>query len=476
MTLAPAGQAQRAKWEADVPEIIAIATPALGDRSYLVHDGAAAAVIDPQRDIDRVLALAAGRGVAITHVFETHVHNDYVTGGLALAQATGAAYHVNATDPVAFDRVPVCDGDVIKVSPSLRVRVLATPGHTFTHLSYVLETAGQPPAVFTGGSLLYGSTGRPDLLGAAHTGELAHAQYASVHRLAAELPEETGIYPTHGFGSFCSATQAEGEASTIGRERRLNSAFTLGEQAYAATLLAGLDAYPAYYAHMGPVNAAGPAGADLSEPSRADAAELLRRIDAGEWVVDLRTRTAFAAGHVKGTFSFPLDGSFATYLGWLIPWGTPLTLLGDTPQQVGEAQRELVRIGIDRPAAAATGSPAGWSGGRPLRSFPVASFDDLAIVRHHRPVVVLDVRRNLEWAGSHIDGAIHIPLHDLLTRLADVPDGEVWVHCHGGYRAVVAASILDAAGRAVVAIDDEYGHAASASLALVSGDAAGGPA
>ena len=183
-------------------EIIAIDTPSLGDRSYLAHDGTVAVVIDPQRDIDRVLDLAAGAGVTITHVFETHVHNDYVTGGFALAEATGAAYHVSAADNVAFRRVPVADG---------------------------------------------------------------------------------------------------------------------------------------------------PAGADLSLPHRADAAELLRRIEAGEWVADLRSRTAFAAGHVAGSLSFPLDSSFATYLGWLIPWGTPLILLGDAPGQVAEAQRELARIGMTGP-------------------------------------------------------------------------------------------------------------------------------
>ena len=451
-------------------EIIAIDTPSLGDRSYLAHDGTVAVVIDPQRDIDRVLDLAAEAGVTITHVFETHLHNDYVTGGLALAAATGAAYHVNRADQVGFDRVPVSDGDIIDVTSSTRVRVLATPGHTFTHLSYVLLADGQPPAVFTGGSLLYGSTGRPDLLGAGHSGALARAQYASAHRLTHLLPEESGIYPTHGFGSFCSATQSQGDASTLGRERRTNPVLTLGEQDYVESLLAGLDAYPAYYAHMGPANAAGPAGADLSAPRRADAAEVLTRIQAREWVADLRTRTAFAAGHVAGTFSFPLDGSFATYLGWLIPWGTPLTLLGETPEQVAEAQRELARIGIDRPAAAATGGPDQWADGRPLRSYPVADFADTEAVRHHRPVVVLDVRRNLEWAESHLEGAVHIPLHELPARLSEVPAGEVWVHCRSGYRAAVAASFLDAAGRTVVAIDDEYDRAAGAGLTLITSD------
>jgi hydroxyacylglutathione hydrolase len=445
-------------------EVAAIDTPALGDRSYLAHDGEIAVVIDPQRDIDRVLALAAARGVRITHVFETHLHNDYVTGGLALALATGAAYHVNAADDVAFDRVPVSDGDVIEVSPVMQTRVLATPGHTFTHLSYVLRADGRAHAVFTGGSLLYGSTGRPDLLGRVHASELAHAQFASAHRLAAELPQDASVYPTHGFGSFCSATQAEGTFSTIGRERRVNPALILEEDRYVRELLAGLDAYPAYYAHMGPANAAGPSGPDLSAPRRAHAAELSKRIVAGEWLVDLRARRAFAAGHLPGTLSFDLDGSFATYLGWLIPWGTPLTLLGQTPEQVAEAQRELVRIGIDRPAAAATGGPREWADGQRLRSYPVADFADLAAARRHRPVVILDVRRDQEWDASHIAGAIHIPLHQLPARLADVPAGEVWVHCAAGYRAAVAASFLDAAGQAVVVVDDEYERAARAGL------------
>jgi hydroxyacylglutathione hydrolase len=454
-------------------EVIPIDTPALGDRSYLAHDGSVALVIDPQRDIDRLLALAAARGVRITHVFETHLHNDYVTGGLALARLIGAAYHVNAADPVTFDRVPVRDGDIIEVSPVLSVQVLATPGHTFTHLSYVLQTAGHTHAVFSGGSLLYGSTGRPDLLGKAHAHELAHAQYASARRLAAELPADADVYPTHGFGSFCSATQAEGTSSTIGTERLVNPVLTLDEDSYVAETLAGLDAYPAYYAHMGPANAAGPAGPDLSPPARADAAEVRRRIEAGEWVVDLRARRAFAAGHLAGTLSFDLDGSFATYLGWLIPWDTPLTLLGETPEQVAEAQRELVRIGIDRLRAAADGGPAAWAAGQPLRSYPVADFAGLAAVRHHRPVVVLDVRRDSEWDQSHIDGAVHVPLHDLPGRIGELPGGEVWVHCQAGYRASVAASFLDAANRAVVAVDDDFDRAAKAGLPVITPAAVG---
>jgi hydroxyacylglutathione hydrolase len=453
-------------------EVLPIETPPLGDRSYLVHDGEAALVIDPQRDIDRVIALAAGAGVRVTHVAETHVHNDYVTGGLALARASGAAYLVNADDPVSFDRTPVSDGDLVEIG-GMRVRALATPGHTYTHLAYVVEDAGAAPdaevaGVFTGGSLLYGSTGRTDLLGPGATAALTRAQWASARRLARELPDAARIFPTHGFGSFCSATQSDAASSTIGREKLVNPALTLDEGSYVESLLAGLDAWPAYYAHMAPANLAGPAGPDLSPPRPADAAELRRRIEAGEWVVDLRDRIAFAAGHVPGTFSFPLDNRFATYLGWMIPWGTPLTLLGDSPEQVAQAQRELVRIGIDRPVAAATGRPETWAGERGVASLRLVKFGDLAAAlgAGNGGPVVLDVRRRLEWEAGHIAGGVHIPLHELPGRVAELPSGEVWVHCESGYRSVLGASILAAHGRRVVGVDDDFANAASAGLAV----------
>ncbi|MFD2081638.1 Glyoxylase, beta-lactamase superfamily II [Actinopolymorpha cephalotaxi] len=451
--------------------VLPLETPTLGDRSYVVHDGQVAFVVDPQRDIDRVLELLEHHRVRLTHVFETHIHNDYVTGGLALARRTGATYMVNGDDDVSFDRTPVRDGQIVQVGDRMRVTAVATPGHTYTHLSYVLhdQQVGEQVAVFSGGSLLYGATGRPDLLGADHTHQLVRLQHASAHELATKLPESAELYPTHGFGSFCSATQSDATASTIGQEKISNPVLTQDEETYVRELLAGLGAYPAYYAHMAPANAAGPSEPDLSPPTPADPDEVRRRIEAGEWVVDLRNRTLFAAGHVPGSLNFGVDGGFATYLGWLIEWGTPLTLLGETADDVATAQRELVRIGIDRPAAAATGRPEDWTS-HDLASFPTATFADLAQVRHHRPVTVLDVRRADEYAAARIEGAINIPIHELPRRLADVPAGEVWVHCAGGYRASVAASLLDAAGHPLVAIDDSFDNARKVGLHLVGPD------
>lgn len=450
--------------------IVPIETPTLGDRTYVVHDDTEAFVVDPQRDIDRVLAVLDEAGVQLTHVFETHIHNDYLSGGLALAKRTGATYLVNAEDQVAFDRTPVRDGQTVPVG-RMRVTAVSTPGHTFTHLSYALaDESSENIGVFSGGSLLFGSTGRPDLLGTEHTDALARQQYASAHTLAGMLPDAAGVFPTHGFGSFCSSTQSDATESTIGQEKRSNPVLTQDEEDYVRGLVDQLSAYPAYYAHMSPRNAAGPSAPDLSPPAETDASELRRRIEAGEWVVDLRNRTAFAAGHAPGSLNFGLDGAFATYLGWLITWGTPVTLLGDTPADVAQAQRELVRIGIDRPAAHATGGPRAWAEGQ-LASFPTGTFADLDQVRRHRPVVVIDVRREDEFRSARIAGAVNIPIHELPRRVDEAPEGELWVHCASGYRASIAASILNAAGRTLVAIDDSFANAEKVGLHLVGPDA-----
>ncbi|MEV0694472.1 MBL fold metallo-hydrolase [Streptomyces sp. NPDC050388] len=444
----------------------------LGNRGYLAGGERASVAVDPPRDVDRVIAAAVRRGVRISHVVETHLHNDYVTGGPELARITGAAYLVPAGARVAFTRVPVHDGDHadIDAAAGLTLRALATPGHTPHHTSYVLEENGTARAVFTGGSLLIGTVGRPDLVEPRLTEHLARAQHASVRRLAAELPEETAVLPTHGFGSFCSSTQAEGDSTTIGKEKASNEALTRDVDTFVADLLAGLEDIPAYYAHMGPVNAKGPAPVDLTRPALADAEEIAARLAAGEWVVDLRNRVAFADGHVSGSFNFEAEGQLATYLAWLIPWGKPVTLLAESSEQLALAQRELVRVGIDRPAAAATGGPADWvREGEEPASFPRATFADLAGRYPAEGVVVLDVRRDAERADGHVRGSVHIPIHTLHRRLDEVPEGEVWVHCAGGMRAAVAASLLDAAGRDVVAVDDSFDAAGRAGLTVRKG-------
>ncbi|MFG2892557.1 rhodanese-like domain-containing protein [Streptomyces sp. NPDC048248] len=445
-------------------------TEGLGNRSYLAGGRQTAVVVDPPRDIERVVVAAARRGVRIRHVVETHLHNDYLTGGLDLARLTGAHYLVPAAARVAFDRVPVDEGDIFDVDGDLALRALATPGHTPHHTSYVLVEAGREVAAFTGGSLLIGSVGRPDLVEPRLTEDLARSQHASAHRLAAELEDEVEVLPTHGFGGFCSASQPKGDSTTIGAERRSNDALTLDVGTFVERTLAGLDDVPAYYAHMGPLNAEGPPPLDLTPPPVADGEEIAERLAAGEWVVDLRSRVAFSEGHVSGSFNFEADGKPAIYLAWLIPWGEPVTLLAASAEQLAFAQRELARVGIERPACAALGDPTSWvrAGERP-RSFPRAGFADLKrAADRDGDVVVLDVRRDTERAEGYLAGSTHVPLHHLHDRAGEVPAGQVWVHCATGMRAATAASMLDAAGREVVTVDDTFADAEAAGLNVVT--------
>jgi glyoxylase-like metal-dependent hydrolase (beta-lactamase superfamily II)/rhodanese-related sulfurtransferase len=449
--------------------VIVIDTPQLGDRSYLVHDGAVALVIDPQRDTDRVEAAAREAGVKITHVAETHLHNDYITGGLQLAKAHGASYLVNAADPVRFERQPITDGQSVRVG-SLTVKAVATPGHTHTHMSFIVDD-GEKQAVFSGGSLLYGSVGRTDLVAPADTVGLTHDQYASVRRLVAESARDASLFPTHGFGSFCSSGPASGVgSSTIAEQIKGNHALTdPDEDHFVRELMANLTAYPSYYAHMAPINAKGPGPADLSIPESLDAAELTRRLDDGEWVVDLRHRVAFASNHLKGSVSFEYgSGSrFTTYLGWVLPWDGKLTLVGSL-EDVENAIRDLSRIGIDSPDAAVGADPHALAPDAPVASYPSVDWEGVLNGKAEGDIV-LDVRRAEEYALSHVAGAVNVPLHELLTRLDEVPGGKLWVHCASGYRASVASSLLQRAGRNVVQIEADFEDAGPAGVPLEKG-------
>jgi len=451
-------------------QIINIDTPSIGDRGYIAHDGKTALVVDPQRDIDRVEQVLADHSLELGAVVETHMHNDYISGGLVLAEQHQAKYITSAEDPVAFERLAARDLDEFSIG-NFGIKALHTPGHTFTHLSYILvDEQGKPIGIFTGGSLLHGSTGRPDLLGQDHATKLAQLQHGSAHRIVDLLEDSTPIFPTHGFGSFCAATSTSGDSSTIQDEKNSNPALQLTVERFVSETLAGLDTFPAYYKHMGPANHAGAGPIDLSELPRLSTDDLLKRINGDNWVVDLREKDSWAKAHLSGTVNFGVSGSFATYLGWLFPYEKELVLISDKASDISVAQRELVRIGIDRPSASYVGEVTNFSNTRETK---VVEFKDVPKALTDSEIVVLDVRRNSERQGSHIAGSQHIPLHELSNRLNELSNDKIyWVHCAGAYRAAIAASIMQNAGLNVVLINESYDKALEVKeLAITAGAA-----
>jgi glyoxylase-like metal-dependent hydrolase (beta-lactamase superfamily II)/rhodanese-related sulfurtransferase len=453
-------------------EIATIETPELGDRSYAIVAGAEAVVVDPQRDIDRVLALLADRGARLSHVVETHIHNDYVSGGPELCRVTGATLVVPTGESVAYAHRAIAGGERIALG-DLSLVARHTPGHTATHMTYVLEEGGRPIAAFTGGSMLLGSVGRTDLSGPWVTERLSHLQHRSLRRLSDELPDDAAILPTHGFGSLCSAGFPVGAADTADarHQRAENPALLMDEDAFVARLVSGLDAFPRYYAYVGPRNREGAGPADLGLPPLSAAVELVERARAGEWVVDLRDRRAFAARHLLGTLAFELSDPLSTYLGWMLPWGSPLSLIGRSTDDLAAARRALARIGIEK--IAACGVSDGESGHDPWAgvatgSYPVVGFADLKPYIGVPDEIVVDVRLGREWREGHLATAMHIPLHELPDRVDEVPPGRVWAHCAAGYRAAVAGSLLARAGRSVMVVSDQFTSAVEAGLDIVT--------
>ena len=452
-------------------QVVVVETPELGDRSYLVHDGTVGFVVDPQRDIDRVQAEIDRAGVKVTHVLETHIHNDYLTGGLGLAAELGAEYVVSARDDVEFNRVPASEGSEFEIG-QMRVRALHTPGHTPNHLSYLVLENGSPQAVLTGGSLLYGTVGRTDLISEEMTEELTRLQFRSARRLMTEIPGAARVLPTHGFGSFCasSSTSPDGPGDMATEQLQNQASVIADEDDFVASVIPGLGPYPTYYRYMAPLNRRGPSPIhdhDDATLPELDAQELGRRLAQGGWVLDTRDRRDFARRHLAGTVGMELSPThFSTYVGWLAPFDEPVTLLTEGRDAFLRARRDLMRIGMDRLEVNTRGFAAN-SDSLPTSSYEVTDFESLAAAgSFSRPV--LDVRQRAEWCTGHLRGSQNIPIQDLPQRMDELPKGELLVHCASGYRASVAASLIDRAGHPVVLIDDDFANAQRVGLPMES--------
>ncbi|HEY7281873.1 MAG TPA: rhodanese-like domain-containing protein [Actinomycetota bacterium] len=441
-------------------------TQGLGDASYLLASDGEAVVVDPQRDADRFLAAAERLGVAISRVVETHVHNDYLTGALELRAATGAEVAAPAEGGYVFGHRPIREGDELEVG-KLRLRAIETPGHTPEHLTYLVfeGDAEAPVAVFTGGSLIVGNAGRSDLLGPDRARELVRAQYRSLRRLA-ELPGDVLVLPTHGSGSFCaSGADSSRRTSSIARELAGNPALTAPDEAtFEREQLDGLPAYPAYYRNMAPINRTGPVVLGRIPAPRALAPDRFAELARGARVVDGRRREDFAAGHVPGAVNVELDDNFASYVGWVLPFGSPVLLVapGDRPGDLeaagAEAARALARIGFEHVLGFLGGGMDAWrAAGRPVAAYDAVELRQLCEGLGSGAVDasrVLDVRQAGEWEAGHVAGSRHAFV-GALAEAAEVPilglapadaDDPWWVICATGHRASVAASLLDREG------------------------------
>jgi hydroxyacylglutathione hydrolase len=450
--------------------VIKIEIPELGNRSYIVHDGKSAVVIDASRRIKQVIDAATNENLKIEAVFETHIHNDYVTGGFALAKKLKLPYYVSKHEHVQFERAEI-EPDQTVTAGSLSVTAVASPGHTHNHLSYLVEAPGATAALFSGGSLLYGAVGRTDLISAKDTSVLARAQYQTAKLYAKKLDHATLLYPTHGFGSFCAATETENvDISTIGHQLISNQAYTAkDEDSFVAELLDNLEDYPSYYVYMAPANLKGPLEPKLDKPTLLTKEAIKEAVHSGRGIVDMRSRIAYAAKHLKGTYNIELTSDLATYVGWLIRWDEPLILVAETSEEVERAQEQLSLIG--RELIAGQSRPAELLAAvTKTSSYPVSQFSDLAKVITDDNVVVIDVRRGSEWRRGHIKTALHIQLHELVVKLPDISsDKEIWVHCASGFRASIAASIIGSSGKNVVLLNDNYNNAQKAGLDIAVG-------
>lgn len=441
----------------------------LAQVSYLIGDTQAGrgVVIDANRDVDQYIRAAAEEGVAITHVTETHIHADFVSGSRELAARTGAQLLLSGEGgpdwQYAFandaNAILLEDGDRFDVG-SVRVEVLHTPGHTPEHLTFLItdrSVLDEPLAAVTGDFLFVGDVGRPDLLerAAHYAGTMepaARALFASLKRLTA-LPDHLQIWPGHGAGSACGKGLGSLPQSTLGYERRTNWGLEpTTEDEFVSRVLTGQPDPPAYFAAMKRINKEGPGVAgSVPQPDRLSLERVELLVASGALVVDTRPAAEFAAAHIPGTINLPLNRAFTTWAGWFVPYEADYYLIADDrcTTCLEDALRDLRLIGLDRVRGhAAADVVTAWQA-RGHATARVGQIDAEGVARRLAAGTahVIDVRSAAEWEAGHIAGAVHIPLGELPRKAGTVPrERPVIVHCQGGARSAIAASLLQADG------------------------------
>jgi glyoxylase-like metal-dependent hydrolase (beta-lactamase superfamily II)/rhodanese-related sulfurtransferase len=424
----------------------------LAHASYLLGSEGEGIVVDPQRDVEIYLEAAQNNGLTIRYIFETHLHADFVSGHTELAARTGAKICLSRAAGATFPHVDVEDGYTLRVG-KLKIEVLATPGHTPESISLVVtdkENSQQPWAVLTGDTLFIGDVGRPDLSPTHTPAQLAGMLYDSLHHKLMTLPGNVLVYPAHGAGSLCGRNMRAERFSTISTERLTNYALQIKDRdEFARQMTSNLPARPDYFLEDAAINRAGaPALNELPELKPIAAQGLKKMLEAGTNALDVRPGEEFVAAHVPGSVSIPLSGQFASWAGAVLGLSSRPVLIAANQDQLSEARVRLARIGIEDVGGYLEGGVEGWRrAGLPVENVPQITAQVLAERLANGSITVLDVRREGEFQAGHIEGADWHPLDRFKAALPDISrDTPVAVHCAGGYRSLIAVSLLQRAG------------------------------
>ena len=424
----------------------------LSHASYMVGSGGEVAVVDPQRDVDIYLKAAEEQNLKIRHIFETHLHADFVSGHKELAARTGAKIYIGMRAKAKFPHVPLSDGFELKMG-SVRIRALETPGHTPEGMCFVItdeEESQQPAAVLTGDTLFIGDVGRPDLSPSHTPQELAGLLYDSLHEKLLTLSDSVLVYPAHGAGSLCGRNMRADKSSTIGTERLTNYALQIkSREEFVRQLTSNLPARPEYFLQDAEINRSGAAAlTDLPPLPALSPAEVQQVLQHGGPVLDVRSWDQFAAGHVPGAINIALSGQFATWSGTILGIRSNPVLVTDTDAQIEEARTRLARVGFENVRGYLAGGLAAWQGaGLAISKTIQISVDVLSTELAAQEIAVLDVRRESEWQAGHIAEAGWYALDNFPRSLPVLQDSAlVAVHCKSGYRSMIACSLLERAG------------------------------
>lgn len=424
-----------------------IFTEKIAHSSYILAGDRTCAIIDPRRDIEIYLEMARELGVKITHILETHLHADFISGHIDLAQRTGAAIYAPLAGDYDFEYIALLEGDSFSIE-NIRLDILETPGHTPEHISYVVTDSSrgeEPIALFCGDTIFVGDVGRPDLF-PERAEELASKLYDTLHEKLLKLPDFCEIYPAHGAGSLCGRAMAAKRSSTLGYEKKYNYALNINERAdFVKSLTDNMPDAPDHFSRCTNVNRRGPVSVkELPAPKALDNIQFREKMK-DAIILDVRSFESFGGQHIPQAYNIDINSNFPTYSGWLLPPEKDILIVSDNYSGVFDACTQLHRVGLDSIAGYLENGMYGWvTDGLPTNHVPQISSPELhSRINNGKKMTLLDVRAVSEYDESHIEGAVNIPVHELRERYTEInDDAEIILICGSGRRSSMGCSIL----------------------------------